>query len=187
MELSRLEALPLPWQNKREWFAYMEFMEAYFYNRGIDHPLVVEIGVAGGESRAFYEGLLGAEYIGMDISNKKCEPDILGDCRDPLVRAVLERQLAGRKIDLLFIDGNHVYQFVKRDYEMYAPLVREGGGIIAFHDIMLEHEAGAPAVQAFWAELITHHRKAYSYVTFYDLRGDSLRDPQMGIGLLIKK
>jgi len=35
---------------------------------------------------------------------------------------------------LLFIDGDHSYDGVKSDFEMYSPLVREAG-IVAFHDI----------------------------------------------------
>jgi predicted O-methyltransferase YrrM len=38
-------------------------------------------------------------------------------------------------IDLLFIDGDHTYEGVKRDFEMYSKLVSEGG-FIAFHDIV---------------------------------------------------
>lgn len=38
------------------------------------------------------------------------------------------------KIDFLFIDADHSYEGVKKDFEMYSPLVRPGG-IIAFHDI----------------------------------------------------
>lgn len=37
-------------------------------------------------------------------------------------------------VDLLFIDGDHTYEGVKKDWEMYSSLVRPGG-IIAFHDI----------------------------------------------------
>jgi predicted O-methyltransferase YrrM len=37
-------------------------------------------------------------------------------------------------IDFLFIDGDHTYEGVKQDFEMYSELVSEGG-IIALHDI----------------------------------------------------
>lgn len=37
-------------------------------------------------------------------------------------------------VDFLFIDGDHTYEGVKQDFEMYSELVREGG-IIALHDI----------------------------------------------------
>ncbi len=47
----------------------------------------------------------------------------------------LEAILSNRKLDFLFIDGDHSYEGVKKDFEMYGPLVR-AGGIIAFHDIV---------------------------------------------------
>jgi len=37
------------------------------------------------------------------------------------------------QVGFLFIDGGHEYEFVKQDYELFAPLVVEGG-YIAFHD-----------------------------------------------------
>ena len=39
------------------------------------------------------------------------------------------------KIDLLYIDGNHEYDAVRRDYEEWAPHLKRGG-IIAFHDVV---------------------------------------------------
>lgn len=43
--------------------------------------------------------------------------------------------LNSNQLDFLFIDGDHTYEGVKKDFEMYGPLVRKGG-IIAFHDIV---------------------------------------------------
>ncbi len=42
--------------------------------------------------------------------------------------------LCGRPIDLLFIDGDHAYAAVKRDWETYRQWVRPGAWV-AFHDI----------------------------------------------------
>ena len=53
------------------------------------------------------------------------------------------------EIDFLFIDGDHTYNGVKKDYEMYGPLVRKGG-IIAFHDIGKNEEGG---VNILWNEI----------------------------------
>ena len=75
--------------------------------------------------------------------------------RDSHDRETLERvkSIFSRKsIDFLFIDGDHRYEGVKKDYEMYSPLVRPGG-IIAFHDIVpgpIELVGGVPR---FWSEL----------------------------------
>jgi predicted O-methyltransferase YrrM len=59
--------------------------------------------------------------------------------------------------DFLFIDGDHTYEGVKRDYEVYSPLVR-AGGIIAFHDVLdtAVHRAAGCDVARFWNELPEH-------------------------------
>lgn len=46
----------------------------------------------------------------------------------------VKQLFGGAEIDFLFIDGDHSYEGVKRDWEMYSTLVRKGG-IIAFHDV----------------------------------------------------
>jgi hypothetical protein len=41
---------------------------------------------------------------------------------------------------------------VKRDFEMYSPLVRKGG-VIAFHDIAAHHPGSDRRVNEFWEEI----------------------------------
>ena len=68
--------------------------------------------------------------------------------------------LHGQQLDFLFIDGDHSYDGVKSDYEMYGPLVRPGG-IIAFHDICpdfrtrhgIKTSSDVGEVPRFWCEL----------------------------------
>lgn len=64
----------------------------------------------------------------------------------------LKQRLAGRALDLLFIDGDHSYDGVKSDFEMYAPLLARGG-TIAFHDIVDGAEASVGGVPRFWREI----------------------------------
>jgi cephalosporin hydroxylase len=68
----------------------------------------------------------------------------------------LRRLLAGRPVDLLFIDGDHTYDGVKRDFEMYAPLVRSGG-LIALHDVVVHDRVPECQVHRFWAEISRDH------------------------------
>jgi predicted O-methyltransferase YrrM len=42
--------------------------------------------------------------------------------------------LGHQEIDLLYIDGDHHYKSVKRDWQIYSPLVKKGG-VIIFHDV----------------------------------------------------
>lgn len=74
------------------------------------------------------------------------------DSQTPATVAALTKILEGRKIDFLFIDGDHSYAGVKKDYELYSPLVRKGG-IIAFHDIAVHPPATGSEVHLFWAEV----------------------------------
>lgn len=77
------------------------------------------------------------------------------------------------ELDFLFIDGNHMYEAIKYDFETYSTLVRPGG-IIAFHDIAVNEEGGG---SKFWNE-IKHNYK----------HKEILKSPtgKMGIGVLMK-
>lgn len=65
----------------------------------------------------------------------------------------VEKILNNEKLDFLFIDGDHMYESVKRDFEMYSPLVRKGG-IIALHDIGYAEEGG---VHRLWDDIKGHY------------------------------
>ena len=74
------------------------------------------------------------------------------DSHDPQTLKEVKKILGHEKVDLLFIDGDHSYEGVKKDFETYSPLVRKGG-IIAFHDIVfgpLENVGGVPE---FWNQI----------------------------------
>jgi predicted O-methyltransferase YrrM len=81
------------------------------------------------ESRLF-RSFLGPRQVGHFIRDRSFHWSTRRD---------LERILAGRQIDLLFIDGDHSYGGVVADFTMYSPLVAPGG-MIAMHDIVLEPE-----------------------------------------------
>jgi predicted O-methyltransferase YrrM len=109
-----------------------------------------------------------------------------GDSHSLPTRQEIEHALDGRRMDVLFIDGDHSYEGVRTDYETYGDLVRDGG-VIAFHDIVedYEHRFGrkhmgnvAGEVPRFWKELKSHGQ-AQEFVS----------DPEQdgyGIGVLIK-
>ena len=58
--------------------------------------------------------------------------------------------------DFIFIDGDHSYEGVKRDFELYKPLL-SARGYIGFHDVDPDHvfkgDAGGGEVYMFWEEL----------------------------------
>lgn len=80
---------------------------------------------------------------------------IEGDSHQDLIYDLLINILKGQKIDFLFIDGDHTYEGVKQDYEMYKELVSDNG-YIAFHDIndTQRHRDRNVYVGKLWNELI---------------------------------
>jgi cephalosporin hydroxylase len=81
------------------------------------------------------------------------------DSHDHQTLKEVERILGGEKVDFLFIDGDHTYEGVKRDFEMYSPLMRKGG-IIAFHDICPHPSETECEVNRFWNEI----KHGYKYM-----------------------
>lgn len=78
------------------------------------------------------------------------------DSHDPRTRARVERLLGTRPVDFLFIDGDHSYDGVRADFELYAPLVRPGG-LVAFHDVSPTPEPRTVDVLRFWQEFTQEH------------------------------
>jgi cephalosporin hydroxylase len=83
------------------------------------------------------------------------------DSHDPATLQRLRDLLSGRPVDVLFVDGDHSYDGVRRDFEVYAPLVRPGG-LVAFHDIVQGGEdIGVPR---FWEELEARYEETRRFV-----------------------
>jgi hypothetical protein len=171
MNLVKLNSFPAPFQNPPEWRQFIEFSELYLRNRGVDHPVVVEIGIYQNLQRPFYQEFLNAEHIGVDIESVNSTPDIMGNSTDPNTALALQERLAGRQIDLLFIDGGHDYGTVKSDYEVYGSMTKH---IVVFHDIYTREVE----VRKLWGEIIAGTDKTTM----------EIRAPQsyMGIGMVLK-
>lgn len=97
-------------------------------------------------------------------------------------------------IDFLFIDGDHTYEGVKQDFEMYRQFVKSGG-IVAFHDIKntQRHRDRQVEVEKFWNE-ITKVRMANDpeicMIDGQEYRVLEFSDPIFdwgGVGILITK
>ena len=107
---------------------------------------------------------------------------VRGDSHSASTFAHVQRMLGGRKLDFLFIDGDHSYEGVRSDFEIYKSLMRPGG-TVALHDIAAPDPDRAPKkgnesgdVYRFWAELTTERPGE----TFVDPEGHGC----FGIGLI---
>jgi len=180
---NELTEMPLA-QDVHEWKVFLEFCESYLEKHKIENPIVVELGIWRNGQKKFYEQLLGAYHIGIDSSKKKSRPDIQGNTHDPRTLEALKAKLGGKQIDILFIDASHLYDDVKKDFEIYSPLCN---GIIAFHDINNGRYQGEREVWKLWDELKAESTieagkyKDFLFISIEEARGIT------GIGLMIRK
>ncbi|MEM2105965.1 MAG: class I SAM-dependent methyltransferase [Candidatus Bathyarchaeia archaeon] len=80
------------------------------------------------------------------------------DSHDPKTFEEVRGILGDMPLDFLFIDGDHTYEGVKKDFEMYSPLVRKGG-IVAFHDIVEHPPETGCEVSKFWNEIKQSYKR----------------------------
>lgn len=86
--------------------------------------------------------------------------------------------LNGDRIDLLFIDGDHAYEGVSKDYKLYSPLVSDNG-LIGLHDIVEDYktrygketEAYVGEVPMLWKEIKGHFPYANEFIEDMDQDG----------------
>jgi len=185
MNLTLAKTFARPVQNMPEYLAFLEFCETYFRNRGIEHPIVVEIGIQSNLQKRFYEELLGAEHIGIDCSNQYSVPDILGNSHHDTTLAALKEKLNGRSVNLLFIDNGEIrYESIAQDYAMYGPLVSD---LIAFHNTAIMNPAWGAC--RLWRELQVRESRRFMFIEFYRHipEGEQFHATQMGIGVMVRQ
>jgi cephalosporin hydroxylase len=61
-----------------------------------------------------------------------------GDSHATSTAERVRRVLGSRKVDFLFIDGDHSYEGVRQDFENYIGFL-DSSGVVAFHDINPDH------------------------------------------------
>lgn len=167
-----------------------------------DAPVIAgEIGTRdGGNSFLFMHAIPSLRhYLGMDLQVRNraklrylvregLHADFMdADSHDSLTVAKVERWLSGRRFDFLFIDGDHRYEGVRRDFLDYRRFVRPHG-LIVFHDIshgnvLAEEDRGvqpwAGGVPRFWNEI----RGQYDHAEFVEDR----HQHGFGIGVIVNR
>jgi cephalosporin hydroxylase len=136
--------------------------------RTLKPKLILEIGTARGGTLLIWSSIATEEVITCDLNDldipaplftrlpppgSSCKVTLLsGNSHDLAFRTRVEKDLAGRKVDFLFIDGDHREAGVTADYRDYSGFVRPGG-IIAFHDIVEKQPLPTNQVYYFWQRL----------------------------------
>lgn len=120
------------------------------------------------------------QFLPRVASDKRVTIQLLKlDSHSPDTLQIVEAILKGEKLDAIFIDGDHTYEGVKQDYEMYSPLVRSRG-LIGFHDIVHHPSDKTCKVENLWKEI----KKTGDPFTEII---NSPKQGKCGIGVLYKK
>lgn len=158
-----------------EWKRLMDFLS------GERRPKrILEIGTGRGGSTYFLTKLAGENSLVVTVD---AEPKastavslfgrqpgqtvraLTGSSHDPATVEKVARIIGDTPVDLLYIDGDHTYEGVKKDFELYKKFC--GPDTVAvFHDIIPDHgvtkgietEAWTGEVYKFWAELKASYR-----------------------------
>lgn len=99
---------------------------------------IVSIDLPGGKFGGGYSGRQAAIYRRFAGKDQRLYLLRLDSHAQPTLDKT-KQLFGGRPVDLLFIDGDHTYEGVKQDWEMYSQLVRPGG-MVVFHDIAGNYE-----------------------------------------------
>ena len=127
--------------------------------------IILEIGTARGGTALIWSSIASEEVISCDLEHRAAQKPLLesltppgsqckvtlltGDSHDAAFKQRLVRELGGRKVDFLFIDGDHTESGVTQDYNDYKEFVR-AGGVIAFHDIVESQPLPTNQVYHLW-------------------------------------
>ena len=155
-----------------------EILDALRDIRALRPKYIVEVGTAGGGTLLLWSRIAdpgativtidlpggefggGSSYLRVPLFRRLGLPGqsihlIRADSHASSTLELTKRYLDGNRADFLFIDADHTEQGVRSDYAMYSPLVRKGG-IIAFHDIAINHPDYG--IRALWGELAVSHQ-----------------------------
>jgi len=180
-----------PHQIKHEILNFLEFA------RSEQPEQVCEIGTADGGTNFLLSQALPSTrlMIGIDLYVKNSSKlhyfsranqqlnFINGSSSAKFTIGKVKQILAEKKLDLLFIDGDHSYDGVKQDFLNYRHLVRDGG-LIIFHDIVpdyltrygIQTDAWVGDVPRFWSKV----KSLYPHYEFVENPGQDGR----GIGAI---
>lgn len=178
-KFAKLTTLIPSHQRKNEFCSFIDSLNRHKIS------VIVEIGTADSGTHLLLSELLKSQKtmvaIDLEIRNRKSLSAINSNIDNRLylegsshsveTHSQLSSLLKKKKIDLLFIDGDHSYEGVKKDFELYKSSVSKNG-IIAFHDIVpdsfsrtgIKTSSYVGEVPKFWNEI----KQDYKYKEFIE-------------------
>lgn len=145
------------YENITGWFSFPEFYRSMIER--VEKALFVEVGVFEGRSLSFLvveviNSGKPIEVVGVDAFPWEGLEEKFKKNMEPLAghfkyikgeSSEVAAQFEDQSIDMVFIDGNHTYEFVKRDILAYLPKMKPGS-VMAGHDHNDQHPGVIQAV-----------------------------------------
>ncbi len=130
--------------------------------------IILEIGTARAGTLLVWSSIASEKVITCDLVHRDvlrplleafpppgsaCRVKLLtGNSHELAFKQRVAQELGGRKVDFLFVDGDHTESGVAQDYNDYKEFVRPGG-VIAFHDIVESQPFPDNQVYHFWKQV----------------------------------
>jgi SAM-dependent methyltransferase len=172
-------------QNPWELTDFIFSLKRYEISNNIKFENFLEVGFASGFNNTVlnkffkFENIVGIDIFTSNISGSNLVSNITWKnltliCADSTAKRTISLTDKLGPYDLIFIDANHTYEYVKKDFENYIKLLTPGG-VLAFHDIDCPDW---PGINKFWNELKSTGK--------YEMQEFVCRDYplQYGIGML---
>jgi len=162
-----------PMQSKEEIYSLLKIVSRH------KPKVIMEIGTARGGTLFLLSKIAepNATLISIDLPNGEFGGEFYPEWKQPIYQSFPPKKqkmhllrsnshsskcfekvrsiLRNRKIDFLFIDGDHSYNGIKKDFQMYKKLV-SNNGLIALHDINEENSLNVK-VSKFWNQIKSRH------------------------------
>ena len=167
-------------QKNKEWLTFLNLVK----NNNLNS--VLEIGTGKGFCTLDFSLIAEGPIVSIDIDDRHDNIQAAQE-KDMLTKPIFiigesqsEKVLKKVKninpfFDAIFIDGQHGYDNVKKDYENCLSLINKKRGIIGFHDILVTHKPWF-GVHILWEEIKKKHKTL-----------DILQNPRSwgGIGVIL--
>jgi predicted O-methyltransferase YrrM len=140
-----------------------------------DDAIIVSVDLPGGKFGGAYPACRIPLYQSFARANQRMH---LLRCNSHTMQTYekVQKIFGSGLVDFIFIDGDHSYDGVKRDFQLYGKLVRPGG-MIAFHDILLRPEFPEIQVHKFWKEISSEYDS-------HEIVGPEGNGRPIGVGLI---
>lgn len=121
-----------------------------------DDSTLISIDLPNGEFGGGYPGW--KKFLYMSFATKKQKIILLRADSHKIESCEKVKQILGNnKIDFLFIDADHTYEGVERDFKLYSSLVKKGG-VIALHDVAKCLPEDKCKVEKFWSQIKNNYK-----------------------------